>query len=243
MGYELCYHRLVQQTTARCTQLELIGDYVRAHFVSALQLAPGQLALARLAGTFDPYLSQPLFPALIAAAGFAVDLAPEAALLRFIFPGSILDVLGPIGAAVPEGPPRSRVLLIADANPAPLLPFAARAIEAGGTATLLLASRYPLDALRPEIELRIGDLPALLAEFAPAADLVFIHTQPNLHQALAQCLRDARIFSAAESVRALIAGPLPCGVGACGACVVHTARGWRLACTEGPFFSLLDLHK
>ncbi|HLF02904.1 MAG TPA: hypothetical protein VI547_13060 [Anaerolineales bacterium] len=231
----------MRQTTAHCAQLELVGDRVRAHFDSDLTLAPGQFALARLANTFDPYLRQPLFPSLISESGFAVDLPSTDPALRILSPGNVIDVVGPIGSALPDLPARTRILLIADSDPAVLLPFAARAIDSGGTATLLLSTRYPLDALAPEIELHLGDLPALAAEFAPAADLVFIHTQASLHRPLHQSLTEARAFVPASYAHALMNLPMPCGTGACGACAVKTVRGHRLACLAGPFFRLAEL--
>jgi hypothetical protein len=131
--------------------------------------------------------------------------------------------------------------LVADSTPAALLPLATRAIAGGGTATLLLAAPYPLEALDPEIELRLGDLPALLAEYVSAADCVFIHTAPQRHSAFYQTIAQTRALVATNFARALIQLPLPCGVGACGACYLKTARGWKLTCIDGPFFSLADL--
>lgn len=231
----------MRQTTAHCAQLELVGDRVRAHFDSDLRLAPGQFALARLAETFDPYLRQPFFPSTLSESGFTVDLAANDPALRFLFPGANVDVIGPLGNALPDLSPRSRVLLIADSDPAVLLPLAARAIHSGGTATLLLSARYPLDALHPEIELRLGDLPALAAEYAPAADQVFIHTQPSLHHSLHQSLIQSRTFLPGDYAHALASLPMPCGSGACGACHVRTTRGHKLACLAGPFFPLAEL--
>ena len=47
-----------------------------------------------------------------------------------------------------------------------------------------------------------------------------------------------------ESRRAgqvLIAPPMPCGLGTCGACHLKAKRGWRCACTDGPVFDLDEL--
>jgi len=39
----------------------------------------------------------------------------------------------------------------------------------------------------------------------------------------------------------LIAPPMPCGLGTCGACHLKAKRGWRCACTDGPVFELDEL--
>jgi dihydroorotate dehydrogenase electron transfer subunit len=39
----------------------------------------------------------------------------------------------------------------------------------------------------------------------------------------------------------LIAPPMPCGLGTCGACHLKAKRGWRCACTDGPVFDLDEL--
>jgi len=232
----------MRQTSAHCTQLEIIGARVRVHFDSYLALAPGQFALARLtADAFDPYLRQPLWPSVISSTGFAADFPNDHSALRGLTPGEAVDVIGPIGVGVADPASRLRLLLLADSDPAPLLPFAAHALAANGEATLLLAQPYPLDALHPEIEIRVGDLPALAAEYARAADYVFIYTEPALHQPLRQKLTEARAFVPPDYARALIQRPMPCGLGACGACAVKTIPGWKWACTDGPFFRLSEL--
>jgi hypothetical protein len=148
-AYESCYHRRVRQTLAQCTQIELVGDRVRAHFDSDLIPAPGQFLLARLIPAFDPYLRRPLFPTQIADSGFAVVLSPTDSALKTLVPGAKIDLMGPVGAATPDFPSRTRVLLIADFDPSVLLPFAARAIAQRGAATLLLSTHYPPPNSRP----------------------------------------------------------------------------------------------
>jgi hypothetical protein len=229
----------MRSATAHCTRLDLFGDRVRAHFDSDLVPHPGQFLLARLTPGYDPYLRQALFPSQLSTAGFTVDFHLSSPALAVFAPGSVVDVIGPAGAALPEVPARSRVLLIAH-DPAALLPVAARAIDSGGAATLLLDSPYPLEAVDPQIELRVGDLPWLAAEFAPAADLIFMHVTPPLRRTVHSRLSDSRA-SLAPAGMALCPVDLPCGTGACGACYVKTTRGQRLACLEGPFFSLTEL--
>lgn len=236
----------MRQTSAQCTRLEIVGNRVRVHFASNLALAPGQLALARLTGGYDPYLLQPLWPSAISQTGFAVDFPNDDTSLRCLNPGETIAVIGPVGVGgIAVSAPRSHLLLIADSDPAPLLPFASHALAHDGEASLLLSQPYPLEALDPEIEIRVsgsdGDLPALAAEYAQAADQVFIHTETGLHRPLRQKLTQARAFVPPDYAYVLIQRATPCGLGACGACAVKTTRGWKWACTDGPFFRLSDL--
>ena len=40
----------------------------------------------------------------------------------------------------------------------------------------------------------------------------------------------------------LVRTPMPCrGVGACGVCTLHTRRGWRFTCVDGPVFPLAEV--
>jgi hypothetical protein len=42
--------------------------------------------------------------------------------------------------------------------------------------------------------------------------------------------------------QALVQAPMPCaGVGACGVCAVPVKREWKLACKDGPVFSMEEL--
>lgn len=230
----------MRQTRAGCSQIELIGDRVRVHLESDLVPAPGQFVLARWSPTFDPYLRQPLFASSLADSAFTVDLAASDPMMQFVSPGAAVDLIGPCGAAAAVEGPQSAVALIADSDPSPLLPFANRAIASGGAATLLIGQPYPLDALDRQIEVRVGDLLALAAE-AAAADQVYIHAVDSLYRPLRQTLADHRVLLSGGFAQALVARPMPCGVGACGACAVKTGRGWKYACTDGPFFELADV--
>lgn len=232
-------------TKAKCDQVELVGERVRVHFGADLALMPGQFVLARLAETFDPYLRQPLYPSSIDLDSFSVDLVSTDPALRFLSPGVTVDLLGPIGSVPTNIPSQTRLLLVAETDPAVLLPFATQAINSGGTVTLALSSQYPLEAIQPEIELHVAAvdaIPALVAELAASADLIFLQTTVQLSQAIYQNLNGSPAFMAARSAYAFVPCAMPCGTGACGACYIKTTRGWKLACLNGPFFPLADLN-
>jgi len=70
---------------------------------------------------------------------------------------------------------------------------------------------------------------------------VTIALKPTFYPALSQAVRAERLSPRPGFAQALLMPLIPCGVGACRACAVPTHRGYRLACTEGPFFDLLEL--
>jgi NAD(P)H-flavin reductase len=58
---------------------------------------------------------------------------------------------------------------------------------------------------------------------------------------MAEVVREVRIKPVKRFAQALIVPPMICGVGACQGCAVAVAGGFRLACTDGPVFDLLEL--
>ena len=75
------------------------------------------------------------------------------------------------------------------------------------------------------------------------ADQVCIADDPAAYALLAQIVRERRVSPARGFAQALVVRPFGCGVGACAGCAVRTDRGFRLACTHGPVFDLLELRQ
>ena len=231
---------MLRLASARCTRVEAIGHgRVRVKFDSELTLAPGQFALARLAATHDPYLRQMVFPAQIWPDGFALELPAGDPARLHLNPGADIVLLGPAGKRAPQIAAGMNLLLVANARPERLLPLAMQAIGSAGAVTLLLGRPYPVEALHPEIEVRVGHLPTLVAEYVKWAARVYIHTEPQPPNEIVKAMRAAEFDEAQVSV--LLTPPMPCGTGACQACAVRMRRGWKLACREGPMFPLTDL--
>lgn len=59
--------------------------------------------------------------------------------------------------------------------------------------------------------------------------------------ALIDAVRTTRLRWERGFAQALIAGPLPCGTGACQACLIETRDGLRTRCKDGPAFDLREL--
>jgi len=232
----------MKQAIAHIRQLEQL-DSLRAEIhlecPPAARPEPGQFVLADPGS--GPYLLQPIFPRRLAPSGFTfeTDLAAAARLQ----PGSRLDLLGPVGcAARPPGSARNLLLVHAVPGPLRLLPLALDFLTRSGAVALLFSQPdAPLAGLPDEFEILRGPLETHLPETLAWADVVYIDAPTEQLDRLRQALAQARPYADAVPAYALIAPPMPCGVGACGVCAVRTRKGWRHACTDGPLFSISDL--
>jgi dihydroorotate dehydrogenase electron transfer subunit len=211
------------------------------------RLHPGQFVTADLGDV----LRQPLLPAAIRATGLDLLLLPGQAAAA-LAPDETIDLLGPLGCPLPRVEPRARLLLIADAHHLPsLFPMLNQALTDDGQAALLLlsgdgAAPYPRALLPPALELHEVDGDALRATepvrtLVMWADRVLVATDAARYPALARLVNDLRLAPAADFAQALLMPTVVCGVGACRGCTVDTRQGYRQACTDGPFFNLLEL--
>jgi len=232
----------MKQATAHIRQLEQL-DSLRAEIhlecPPAARPEPGQFVLAGPGS--GAYLLQPIFPRRLAPSGFTfeTDLAAAARLQ----PGSRLDLLGPVGrAARPPGSARNLLLVHAVPGPLRLLPLALDFLTRSGAVALLFSQPdAPLAGLPDEFEILRGPLETHLPEPLAWADVVYLDAPAEQLDRLRQALAQARPYAGAVPAYALIAPPMPCGVGACGVCAVRTRKGWRHACVDGPLFSISDL--
>jgi dihydroorotate dehydrogenase electron transfer subunit len=230
----------------------------------------GQAVLVRCAapGSADPLLRRPLFLAGADSGAGTVDLliAPDErgqAWLATQPRGARLDLYGPLGAgfALDQG---TRNLLLAGAGQAlPALFFLARGAVARGLAVVLLASGEaperlpPPYLLPPEVEYQTaastaeliallapsarGAIPALSGSPVAWADQICLALDADLTAPFAAAVRAGRLRWERGFALAALAGPLPCGFGACLCCPVETRDGARLRCKDGPVFDLRDL--
>jgi dihydroorotate dehydrogenase electron transfer subunit len=261
----MAYHEPVivaRRELGALAQLTLLApDLARA-------VRPGQYVLARCApaASDDPPLRRAIFPAGADHAAGTLDLflAPDERGLAWLAAqpiGARLDMFGPLGAPFSLDA-RTRNLLLAGAGPAwPALIGLARAGLARGAAVVLLAAAPadqlpPAFLLPPELEYQgSAEGPAALIGLlgAPApggalfaspiawADQLCLALSDDLVTDAANAVRAGRLRWARGFAQAAIAGPMPCGTGACLACLVETRAGLRLRCKDGPVFDLRDL--
>lgn len=253
------------QVEALVIESEQSGPFVQAIFEAAGLvdgLSPGRFVMADLGG----YLRMPLFPAGLDGDGFEVLISPDhpAADLKR---GDEIDLIGPLGRGFEVSPEARRLLLVADVAHLPvLLPLARQNVDLSGhpglsVALLLSASTatelYPVRLLPPALEVHIvtadgsvghqGSILDLFPDLVRWADCVCTACAPAMYPALAEVIREVRLGPVRGKAKdcpfaqALVVPPLGCGVGACQGCGVSVADGFKLACTDGPVFDLLEL--
>ena len=235
------------QCDALVVARDRVGPFERVAFRAAdlaPQLNPGRFALAEVGRP----VREPLFAAGRGEGTFEV-LLPEADAAAFQ-PGASVNLIGPLGRGFEVPSTVRRILLVADIPHLPvLLPLACRSDGAVDLSLLLIAPSdaelYPIPLLPPELELQlVADARALeddLRELALWAGTICLAARPEFYRPLAEVVREERIGGSAGFAQALIVPPMACGVGACGGCAVAVAGGFKLACTDGPVFDLLEL--
>jgi len=256
------------QTDALVTEVAAESPYQLVRLQApalATRVQPGQFVTAdpsSLRASLGGALRHPLLPATVRAEGLDL-LLPPAHPAAALAAGQRVNLLGPLGKPLRLPHPPARLLLVADGQHLPaLLPAAHRALANGCPVALLLsvptaAALYPPSRLPPALEIHLvtadgsaghdGSLLDLLTGSGEApllltwADRILLATDPVLYPALAEATRAARLSPSPDFAQALLLPTIVCGVGACRGCAVPTRRGYRRACTDGPFFDLLEV--
>lgn len=227
---------------------------------------PGQFFMLRCDAGWAPYLRRPLFPAAIDGRSITFWGIPEhdagLAWLASQPEGSPLDMLGPLGRGFSVHPQDRRLLLVAEAAYAPpLLALIGPQLARQGSVGLLVeaptaADLLPPALLPPAVEYHTATtdrsaghhdtLDAVLDWALPWTDkLGAAGSEPFLRR-LKRKVGALRSAGPADTLRAgfaqaLAPVSLPCGLGACLACLVDTGRGIHRACQRGPVFDLTEL--
>lgn len=204
----------------------------------------GQVFLARATDSYDPYLREPWVP--IRKRGGTVTV--ERSVTVTYQPGQVVGFLGPVGKPLLLRETARTLLLIAfDSTPAALLMLAEQALNVRVAVALALigeAQYYPLEALPPEIEILRGEDATWQGQRDSIrwADQIVAVAPPPQDRAyylkLRAAAKDARGEIAPGYVLGLFQPPMPCGVGACLACLVRVRGEDVAACVEGPTFDL-----
>jgi hypothetical protein len=218
----------MRRETAMLSEIYLLGLHTpagRVRCTQAMTPAPGQFVMAILRGDNATHRI-PLFPSSIHADGFSSTMLPE----RWR-PGDQLDLLGPFGTGFsPPGSARRWLVASTLERCHTLQPL----IEAGLERDLELAYwGQGIPALDPSVEIIVE-----LEDGLEWADYAACETGRGTLTAL-----DA-IWSGSEhraEIQVLLISDLVCGFGACQACATAHARGYKLACVDGPVFEAHEL--
>ncbi|MGW8250814.1 MAG: iron-sulfur cluster-binding protein [Anaerolineales bacterium] len=227
-------HSAMRQHTGQVREItsEVSGQ------VSALIACPPQAVpppgCYTLASSSDSVIGAPLFLMTEHEAGF-VAAAPVPGNWE---PGTQLELRGPLGNGFSLPAEARRVALAAlGGTVSRLLPLAKIALRQQIAVSLFSDARLP--PLPSELE---ASPLAALGEGLAWADFLAVDLAleelPNLKERLG--LNPLIDFQPVG--QALILAPMPCaGLADCGVCALHTRRGWKLACKDGPVFRLEDL--
>lgn len=216
---------------------------------SLTQIKAGQLVLARTHDTWDPYLREQWWPVSLSKNTLVVE---RPAHIRYE-PGQVVSLLGIVGQPFKFRRTLRNVLLMAyDTDPTPLLMIIPALLGNRVSVTLLLlgsASDYGTQHLPPEVEILKGDSDMNWSNRVTTvgwADQVFVAVSQEDEMA---CF--GRVWALFNQLRADIPSnylfgvfrpPMPCGVGACQACMMRVrGGGLPLICNDGPALDLTEV--
>lgn len=230
----------VRRVAATLQRLDIAAD------VGHRNGGPGQLFLARTHDVYAPYLREPWIP--VGRAG--QHLVIERPANRIYIPGQVVSLIGPVGRPLDPPPTVRNLLLIAyESTPAALLMLADVILSRQGAVSLALIGRatdYPVEALPAEMEVVRASAEDAWTErdkMLAWADQVVAVALPNdattLYTRLVDRIRAVRLELTPGFAFGFFHGPMPCGVGACQACLVTLSDGADVpACVDGPMFDL-----
>ncbi|NDJ62882.1 MAG: hypothetical protein GYB67_17305 [Chloroflexi bacterium] len=212
---------------------------------SLTQLRAGQSLLARTTQTWDPYLREQWWPVSVSSGGIVVEQPATAR----VEPGQVVSLFGVIGQPYRYRRTLRNVLLIAhNTAPTPLIMAIPQLLSNTVSVTLLLlgaAKDYGTQHLPAELEIIQGEddlqWPGRVTTVG-WADQVFavVDDDDELAHfaALWALFRELRADIPANYLFGVFRPALPCGIGACGSCIIRTKGDQTLVCGSGPAIDL-----
>jgi len=240
------YIERIKRVNRSVQRLELAVDPALA------ELKAGQALLVRAvdsnydAPLWHPYMRALWFPVERGASHMlAFELPADAPYT----PGQLLSLLGPVGQPLRFRHKLRSLLLIAyDSLPSPLLMILPAALKRGISLTLVLmgsAREYSTQHLPSEVEIFRADddlaWPDMVMTVGWADQIVVVACQRQEDSRFArvrQLIERRRKDIPAQLLFGIWQRALPCGVGACHACMLREHGEYKLQCVHGPAFDL-----
>lgn len=234
----------VKRVNAGYQRLELSVDE------SLLKIKPGQSLMARVSEKWNPYLLQQWWPVNLMRGKLVVE-RPDGETYE---PGQVVPVLGLIGQPYRfrgSGSLRNVLLIAYDTPPTPLLMTIPWLLGNKISVTMVLmgsAANYDTQHLPPEVEIELGNDAFEWQNQVMTlgwADQVFVtvgpHDESNRFSLVLSKFRQLRQDVPRNYLFGIFQPIFPCGSGACHSCMLRTAQGTSLVCTEGPAFDLTQV--
>ncbi len=245
--------RETEALIARITEINEKVQHIELSVDDSLQrMKPGQSFLARLASErWDPYLRDRWWAVNVRKGQIIVE-RPQSEVYDV---GQIISLVGLVGQPFRFRRTLRNVLLVAyDTSPTPLLMTIPWLLgnKIGVTLVLLgTGSDYDTTHLPPEVEIVHGldETDALVWDNQVMsmgwADQIFVVVNEfdelkHFRQVLDK-FRDLRAEIPKNYLFGVFRPVLPCGAGACQACLLTTRNGTATTCIEGPAFDLTQI--
>ncbi len=252
-----CYRvHHMKETEASIERIEEINTDIQhiqlAVDESLMRIKPGQSLLARLPGDrWDPYLRERWWAVNVRAGQIII----ERPMTESYHIGQLINVLGLIGQPYRFRRTLRNVLLVAyDTPPTPLLMTIPWLLGNKIQVTMVLlgsARDYNTAHLPAEVEIVHGmeepdtmtwDNQVMTVGWA---DQVFVAVgdvdEGRQFGQLLRRFRDLRAEVPKQYMFGVFRPLLPCGTGACQACLLSTREGTVVGCTDGPAFDLTQI--
>jgi dihydroorotate dehydrogenase electron transfer subunit len=221
--------------TGRLLEVRLTADGLagRLRLPANIRLAPGQYLLAAAPGQLQT-IPVALFPAFLD--GDEIELCPGLPVSWHA--GMELRLRAPLGKGFQLPPAARRVALVSAGGQPSRLRVLFQTVLKQGAAVSLYTDRT-LTGVPSAVEI----LPLEeLAEAPRWADYLAVEIESARLTELPKLLGLSPFKPVGCAVEVLVNTPLICaGDGLCGVCAIQTRRGWKLACKDGPVFSLDEL--
>jgi dihydroorotate dehydrogenase B-like protein len=241
----------MRETQAIIERVTRLNEHYQRLYLSVegftADLKPGHSVLARrLPETWNPYLREQWWPVAMGSNSITVE-RPGSMVYE---PGDVISLLGLIGQPYRYRRNVHNVLLMAyDSPPTPLVMAMSWLQNNKVSVTLVLsgkATQYPTQHLHPEVEIIQADdslkWPNQVLTAGWADQVLVVVPQDDERE------RFSSIWKLFKEMRAEIPkmylfgvfqSVLPCGVGACQACMIPLRHGEiAYTCTEGPAVDL-----
>jgi dihydroorotate dehydrogenase electron transfer subunit len=165
--------------------------------------------------------------------------------------GDIINLLGPLGNGFTVNPETRNLLLVGGGiGVAPLYFLAQDAVAHLCSVTFLYGTatrgRYPLPAeFKPVQATEDGSLghkgyvTELIPQYTDKADQIFMCGPLSMFKTVYNKRNELKLTE--KKVQVSLEIKMGCGAGVCYSCTIHTAKGLKQVCKDGPVFNLEDV--